>query len=63
MLFASLMSDALLWMIVLGVAANAALNRMFGPDWPKQAGDGLRVWWANRVAKAAKDEPQDEAEA
>lgn len=48
MLFASLPSDVLLWLMVGGYAVREAMNRLFGAEWPKQLGDYLREWWITR---------------
>jgi hypothetical protein len=45
---ASKVSELLLWMLVGGYAANLALSRVFGDEWPKQLGDAIRQWWHRR---------------
>lgn len=54
---ASLMSEWLVWLLVAGYLANAALNRMFGAESPKQFGDAIRAWCRSRgnVADQAEE--------
>jgi hypothetical protein len=51
MLFASFLTDAALWLIILGVLGNAALIKIFGQNYANEFGIWFRVWWTERMKR------------